>query len=103
MVRIDIAAPAQPRTLPDFKRERRLIRAGTLPVAGVDEVGRGPLAGPVVAAAVILDPAPVPRGLDDSKMLTAARREELFEVIVATADVAVASVSASRIDTTDIR
>jgi ribonuclease HII len=47
------------------------------PVAGVDEAGRGPLAGPVVAAAVILDPNRVPGGLDDSKKLTAAARERL--------------------------
>src|SRR6478752_7588624 len=75
---------------PTFRRERRALAKGVWPVAGCDEAGRGPLAGPVVAAAVILDPARVPRGLNDSKMLTAARREELFEVIVATADVAVA-------------
>ena len=43
-----------------------------MPVCGIDEVGRGPLAGPVVAAAVILDPAAIPDGLDDSKRLTAA-------------------------------
>jgi len=47
------------------------------PVAGVDEAGRGPLAGPVVAAAVILDPNSVPNGLDDSKKLTATARERL--------------------------
>jgi len=47
------------------------------PVAGVDEAGRGPLAGPVVAAAVILDPKRVPGGLDDSKKLTVAARERL--------------------------
>ena len=50
-------------------------------IAGVDEAGRGPLAGPVVAAAVILDPDRTIDGLDDSKKLSAARREELFDVI----------------------
>lgn len=50
-------------------------------VAGVDEAGRGPLAGPVVVAAVILDPQQPIAGLDDSKRLTAARRELLFEQI----------------------
>jgi len=50
-------------------------------IAGVDEAGRGPLAGPVVAAAVILDPARMVSGLRDSKQLTAARREALFEEI----------------------
>jgi ribonuclease HII len=51
------------------------------PICGVDEVGRGPLAGPVVAAAVILDPARPVRGLDDSKKLSGKRREALFEEI----------------------
>ena len=50
-------------------------------VAGVDEAGRGPLAGPVVAAAVILDPARPIAGLADSKQLTAQRRESLFALI----------------------
>ena len=51
------------------------------PVAGVDEAGRGPWAGPVVAAAVILDRAAVPEGLNDSKKLTAKRRALLFDLI----------------------
>ncbi|HEB99876.1 MAG TPA: ribonuclease HII [Thiotrichales bacterium] len=51
--------------------------AGQVLVAGVDEAGRGPLAGPVIAAAVILDPAQPIAGLDDSKKLSAARRESL--------------------------
>src|SRR5512139_271176 len=54
---------------------------GLLLVAGVDEVGRGPLAGPVVAAAVILDPARPIEGLADSKKLSEARREQLFDII----------------------
>ena len=57
------------------------MRAGVWPVAGVDEAGRGPLAGPVAAAAVILDPEKLPRGLADSKVLTAAEREELYDII----------------------
>lgn len=61
--------------------ERALVRAGLGPVAGADEAGRGACAGPLVAAAAILDPArPIP-GLDDSKALTPAARERLFEVI----------------------
>lgn len=68
---------------PDFSRERRLLAQGLWPVAGVDEVGRGPLAGPVVCAAVVLDPDRLPRGVEDSKALTAARREALFETIMA--------------------
>jgi ribonuclease HII len=54
-------------------------------VAGVDEAGRGPIAGPVCVAAVILDPAAVPIGLDDSKRLTPARRDRLFDEIIALA------------------
>jgi ribonuclease HII len=88
---------------PDFLRERALIARGEAPVAGVDEVGRGPLAGPVLAAAVVLDPDRIPDGLHDSKRLTARRREELFEAVLATAHVAIASVSHLRIDGTDIR
>ncbi|MFK0165750.1 ribonuclease HII [Rhizobium sp. NPDC090279] len=89
--------------IPTFELELIARRAGHWPVAGADEVGRGPLAGPVVAAAVILDPDHIPNGLNDSKQLTAARREELFVEILATATVSIASSSATRIDTTDIR
>ena len=55
---------------PTFRRERALLKQGIWPVAGCDEAGRGPLAGPVVAAAVILDPGRIPKGIDDSKRLT---------------------------------
>lgn len=55
------------------------------PVAGIDEAGRGPLAGPVVAAAVILDPATLPAGLRDSKQLAKTTRERLFDAIRAAA------------------
>jgi ribonuclease HII len=71
-------------TKPDCAFEREAWAEG-LRVAGVDEVGRGALAGPVVAAAVIFEPGRVPDGLDDSKKLTAARREELDERIRADA------------------
>jgi ribonuclease HII len=57
------------------------LSAAEILVAGVDEAGRGPLAGPVVAAAVILDPLQPVGGLDDSKRLSAARREALYEQI----------------------
>lgn len=60
---------------PDFSLE---AACGARPVCGVDEAGRGPWAGPVVAAAAILDPADIPDGLNDSKKLTAKRRETLF-------------------------
>lgn len=72
-------------------------------VAGVDEAGRGPLAGPVVAAAVILDPACPIEGLDDSKRLTAARREALYgQIREAAAGVAVAMVEPAEIDAINI-
>lgn len=89
-------------SLPTFRRERALLKQGVWPVAGCDEVGRGPLAGPVVAAAVVLDPKRVPKGLDDSKRLTAQRREELFEEICATASFAVVSAPCERIDRDNI-
>lgn len=87
---------------PTFQRERTALKRGIWPVAGCDEAGRGPLAGPVVAAAVILDPKRIPRGLDDSKKLTHQAREKLFDKICATAEVAVAFGSTARIDRDNI-
>ncbi|WP_393992300.1 ribonuclease HII [Xanthobacter oligotrophicus] len=87
----------------DFTHERALYGEGIAPVAGADEVGRGPLAGPVVAAAVVLDPTRVPQGLDDSKKLTRARREALYLEICATAEVAIALAPPARIDRDNIR
>jgi ribonuclease HII len=87
---------------PTFNRERRAMKRGVFPVAGCDEAGRGPLAGPVVAAAVILDPKRIPRGLNDSKKLSAAAREALYVKICATAEVAVAFGSTERIDRDNI-
>lgn len=90
-------------SVPDFAHEARLRARGFELVAGVDEVGRGPLAGPVVAAAVILDPDHLPGGLNDSKMLTASVRERLFTEIMRHAHVAIASIPAARIDAINIR
>lgn len=70
---------------PTLLHEQVLLARGIRLIAGVDEAGRGPLAGPVVAAAVILPPGVTIPGVDDSKRLTAARRDELFEVILGTA------------------
>ncbi len=70
---------------PDFDVERGLLATGSGFVAGVDEAGRGPLAGPVAAAAVILDPQDIPARLDDSKKLPARARETLFDIILARA------------------
>jgi len=87
------------RPLPDFTHEAALgIR-----VAGVDEAGRGPLAGPVAAAAVIFVAGNVPSGLNDSKVLTAARREALFDQIHACAEVSLAWASVEEIDRLNIR
>lgn len=77
--------------MPDFALEAALIEQGHEVVAGVDEAGRGPLAGPVVAAAVVLNPEIIPAGLNDSKKLSAARREALFEEICGSAFVSVVS------------
>ncbi len=87
----------------DFSCEAGHIANGLLRVAGVDEAGRGPLAGPVSAAAVILDRGNIPEGLADSKTISEARREELFERICATSVVSVAFASAATIDRINIR
>lgn len=89
---------------PHFKREKRLASQGLWPVAGIDEAGRGPLAGPVAAAAVILDPGNLPKGLNDSKLLSSEVREMLFDDIMQRAvAVAVAFSSAAEIDRINIR
>ena len=88
---------------PTFNRERYAMKNGLLPVAGCDEAGRGPLAGPVVAAAVILDPKRIPKGLNDSKKLNAETRAALYEKICASAQVAIAIAPPARIETDNIR
>lgn len=95
--------PAEVTSGPDFSREDALIARGLGPVAGVDEAGRGPLAGPVMVAACILDPTNIPVGLNDSKKLTAAKREKLFDEILKTSHCAIVSVSAQEIDRMNIR
>src|SRR5216110_566309 len=87
---------------PTFRRERAALKRGIWPVAGCDEAGRGPLAGPVVAAAVVLDPQRVPRGLDDSKKLDPQTREKLHAKICASAQVAIAVAPPWRIDRDNI-
>jgi ribonuclease HII len=68
--------------MPHYIYESRVLKTMDGPICGVDEAGRGPLAGPVVAAAVILDRKKMPKGLNDSKQLDADTREELYAVIV---------------------
>ena len=86
-----------------LEREAAARTSGRWPLAGVDEAGRGPLAGPVVTAAVILDPDKVPQGLADSKLLSPARREALFADILASAHVAIGTASPREIDAINIR
>jgi len=91
-----------PQQFPDFSFETAAYSGGALHVAGVDEVGRGPLAGPVTAAAVRLDPGNIPDGLNDSKKLTAARRDVLAKEIHATARVCIAHASVAEIEELNI-
>lgn len=87
---------------PDYALEQAALLEGARLVAGVDEVGRGPLAGPVTAAAVILDPGHIPEGLNDSKKLTARRRAILAEQIMQCSDWAVAHASVAEIDSLNV-
>ena len=89
-------------TGPDFSYEHAAMATGARLIAGVDEVGRGPLAGPVTAAAVILDIAHIPEGLNDSKKLTPARRLALAQAIHAQAEVSIAHASVAEIDSLNI-
>jgi len=87
---------------PDFTIELDALRKGARLVCGIDEAGRGPWAGPVVAAAVVLDPGDIPAGLDDSKKLTEAQREALMEPILRTARVGIGIAEAEQIDRDNI-
>lgn len=86
------------RTKPDYSLES----AHTGIKAGIDEAGRGPLAGPVVAAAIIIDPSFTIDGIDDSKKLSPAFREELYEKITSAYIWSVGIVSAEEIDEINI-
>lgn len=88
---------------PTYELETDALRAGAKLVAGVDEAGRGPLAGPVVVAAIVLDPDAIPEGIADSKLLTAPRREALFAALTGCARISVAVASAREIDRLNIR
>ncbi len=88
---------------PDFSREQELyeINPGGM-IAGVDEAGRGPWAGPVVAAAVILDPRSIPVGLDDSKKLSEPKRQALYAQLRSCAHIGVGQASVDEIDAINI-
>ena len=88
--------------IPHFEYEAAAIARGLSRVAGLDEVGRGPLAGPVTAAAVVLHPGRIPQGLRDSKQLTAARREALAAEIMQCATVCIAHATVEEIDALNI-
>lgn len=106
MARRPSDSPASLPTLvvvPDFRIETGRFERGARFVAGIDEAGRGPLAGPVVAAAVILDPRQIPDGLNDSKKLGADDRERLFTDILRVATVSIGSASSAEIDRINIR
>ena len=90
--------------MPHYIYESRLLKTITGPICGVDEAGRGPLAGPVVAAAVILEKGRIPKGLNDSKQLDEETREELFPRIMEMAiAVGVGEASVGEIDLVNIR
>jgi ribonuclease HII len=96
------AVPAPRPAPPTDRYERRAKRKGATLVAGVDEAGRGPLAGPVVAAAVIFETRRYPDGIDDSKRLTALARARLYDQIIAKAIVSVCVASRARVDRMNI-
>ncbi len=90
--------------MPHYIYELRLLKTMAGPICGVDEAGRGPLAGPVVAAAVILDRKRIPKGLNDSKLLSEKHREELYPRILEMAvAVGVGEASVGEIDLVNIR
>lgn len=89
-------------TGPDDSFEKAALSRGFLRIAGVDEVGRGPLAGPVTAAAVVLDLTLLPVGLNDSKKLTAKARDRLEAEILARAQVSIAHASVAEVDELNI-
>ena len=91
-----------PAPVPDFAHEQTALNAGALYIVGVDEVGRGPLAGPVTAAAVRLDPANLPLGLRDSKAMTATARDRMFDWLLEHATVSIAHATVEEIDQINI-
>jgi ribonuclease HII len=93
---------ADSRIKPTFELEAAELQLGMAPVAGVDEAGRGPWAGPVVAAAVILDPRRIPDNIDDSKMLDEESRAFLYNRIMKVADVGVGIAELDRIESDNI-
>ncbi|MGY4397606.1 ribonuclease HII [Sphingomonas sp. UYAg733] len=96
------ASPESKRSSASVRPSLRHEKLCLAPVAGVDEAGRGPLAGPVVAAAVILPAKGIPRGIDDSKKLSPAERARLHDRLRGCAMIGVGIVEADEIDTLNI-
>ena len=88
--------------MPDFSHETKAGASSYRNICGVDEAGRGPLAGPVVAAAVILDPENIPEGLNDSKALSHSARERLLNVLIAHAKIGIGIAEPGEIDRINI-
>jgi len=89
-------------TKPNFELEQAALSRDAFRIAGVDEVGRGPLCGPVTAAAVILNPDDIPEGLNDSKKMSAKKRDALYDEILAKADCCIAHATVQEIDEINI-
>ncbi len=88
---------------PDLSFEKAWYAQGARWIAGVDEVGRGPLSGPVMAAAVVLDLESIPLGLNDSKQVSPKRRAALVKALIDVAQIGVGSASVEEIDAVNIR
>ncbi|MGB3455258.1 MAG: ribonuclease HII [Litorimonas sp.] len=88
--------------IPDESHRIAATARGHARICGVDEAGRGPLAGPVVCAAVILDAASVPQGLNDSKALSRVRRERLLNELLNSAEIAISIIEPAEIDRMNI-
>jgi ribonuclease HII len=87
---------------PDYRLERKAAKEGYVPIAGVDEAGCACLAGPVVAAAVVLEPKRIPRGINDSKKLSPEAREALYAELARKAWFAVGVADVAHIDAVNI-
>jgi ribonuclease HII len=87
---------------PHFRFEKAALAQGARLIVGIDEAGRGPLAGPVVAAAVILDQRRIPRGIDDSKVMSHEQRETVYATIIRSARVGVGLADVDCIDRINI-
>ena len=98
MATTQVVTGTMTKSTPDFQFEADALASGYSRIVGLDEVGRGPLAGPVMAAAVVLDPDNIPDGLNDSKQLSAKRRDAIYDILLEEADVSIANASVREIE-----